>query len=142
MLKTATIILIVLMIFAGLYGILLVVSPETVANSTLEARSGRTFELLEDQDAAETILVQTRHLGVFALATTIAVFFILLTGFKKGEQWAWWALVVVGGISWGYGLIMQILEKDMMNLILHLVGIALLLIGVLLPLKAFFPKKG
>ena len=142
MLKTATTILIVLMIFAGLYGIFLIVSPETVANGTLEARSGKTFELLEDQDVAETIVVQTRHLGVFALATSIAVFFILLTGFKKGEKWAWWALVVVGGISWGYGLIMQILEKDMMNLILHLVGITLLLIGVLLPVKVFFTKKG
>ena len=68
-------------------------------------------------------------------------FFILMIGFKKGEQWAWWAFVVVGGISWGYGLIMQIIEKDMMNLILHLVGISLLLLGVLLPIKAFFPKK-
>ena len=142
MLKTATTILIVLMIFAGLYGVLLVVSPETVANSTLEARSGKTLELLEDQDAAETIIVQTRHLGVFALTTSIAVFFILLTGYKKGERWAWWAFVVVGGISWGYGLIIQILEKDMMNLILHLVGITLLLVGILLPIKAFFPKKG
>lgn len=141
MLKTATVILIVLMIFAGLYSILLIVSPETVASSTLEARSGKTFELIEDQDAAETIIVQTRHLGVFALATTVAVFFILLSAYRKGEKWAWWAIFVVGLISWGYGLIMQIIEKDMMNLILHLVGIILLLVGVLLPLKTFFPKE-
>ena len=53
MLKTATTILIVVMIFAGLYGTFLIVSPETVASGTLEARSGKAFELVEDQDVAK-----------------------------------------------------------------------------------------
>jgi len=141
MLKTASIILIIAMVFASLYAILLVVSPQTIAGSTLEARSGKTLESIQDPEVSQTIVVQTRHLGILALTTCIAMFFILFVGFKKGEQWAWWSFLIIGIISWGYGLVMQISEGDMLNMILHLIGIVLLLIGVFLPVKIFFAKK-
>lgn len=141
MLKTATIILIVTMIFSSLYSILLIVSPQTIAGSTLEARSGMTLESIENKEVSDTIVVQTRHLGIMALTTCIALFFILFIGFKKGELWAWWSFLIIGIISWGYGLIMQISEGDMLNMILHSIGFILLLISVLLPVRIFFTKK-
>lgn len=141
MLKIASIILIITMIFSSLYSILLIVSPQTIAGSTLEARSGMTLESIENKEVSDTIVIQTRHLGIMALTTCIAMFFILFIGFKKGEQWAWWSFLIVGIITWGYGLIMQISEGDMLNMILHSIGFILLLIGVLLPVKVFFAKK-
>ena len=129
------------MIFSSLYSILLIVSPQTIAGSTLEARSGMTLESIENKEVSDTIVIQTRHLGIMALTTCIAMFFILFIGFKKGEQWAWWSFLIVGIITWGYGLIMQISEGDMLNMILHSIGFILLLIGVLLPVKVFFAKK-
>jgi hypothetical protein len=69
------------------------------------------------------------------------MFFILFMGFKKTQRWAWWAFLLVGGIAWIYGLVMQIGEGDMMNLVGHLIGIVLWLIGILLSVKTFFPKK-
>ncbi len=141
MLRTASIILIITLVFSGLYSILLVFSPQTIAGSTLEARSGKTLESVQDPAVSETIVIQTRHLGILALTTCIAMFFIFFVGFRKGEQWAWWSFLVVGIISWGYGLVMQISEGDILNMILHLIGFVLLLIGVLLPVKIFFTKK-
>ena len=141
MLKTSTTVLFIGMLFAALYSLAIIVSPQTFANSTLEARAETKLENIQDQGAAEAIVVQTRHMGVFALTTSIAMFFVLFIGFKKGQKGAWWAFLFVGGIAWLYGLVMQISEGDMMNLVGHVIGTALWLIGILLPIKAFFPKK-
>jgi hypothetical protein len=141
MLKTSTTVLFIAMLFAVLYSLAIVVSPQTFANSTLEARAETKLENIQDTGAAETLIVETRHMGVFALTTSIAMFFVLLVGFKKGQKWAWWAFLFVGGIAWLYGLVMQIMEGDMMNLIGHVIGTVLWLIGILLPIKVFFPKK-
>jgi hypothetical protein len=40
MVKAAVVVLTVLMIFAGLYSLLLIVRPQIVAESTLQARTG------------------------------------------------------------------------------------------------------
>ena len=141
MLKTSTTVLFIGMLFAALYSLAIIVSPQTFANSTLEARAETKLENIQDQGAAEAIVVQTRNMGVFPLTTSIAMLVVLFIGFKKGQKWAWWAFLFVGGIAWLYGLVMQISEGDMMNLVGHVIGTALWLIGILLPIKAFFPKK-
>jgi hypothetical protein len=141
MLKTATTFLLIGLLFGTIYTLVVIVSPQTVANSTLEARADMSLENIQDKGAVETILVYARHMGVFGLTTNIAMFFVLFMGFKKAQKWAWWAFLLAGGIAWIFGLVTQIAEGDMMNLIGHLIGTGLWLIGILLPLKTFFPKK-
>ena len=141
MLKTAGVFLLIGLLFGTVYSLVVIVSPQTIANSTLKAKADTKLANIQDQVAAETIVAQTRHLGIFALTTNIAMFFVLFMGFKKAQKWAWWAFLFVGGIAWIYGLIMQIGEGDMMNLIGHVIGIVLWLIGILIPIKVFFPKK-
>jgi hypothetical protein len=141
MLKTASAILLIGLLFGTIYTLVIIVSPQTVANSTLKARADMTLENIQDQGAAETIVVYARHMGVFGLTTNIAMFFVLFMGFKKAQKWAWWAFLFTGGIAWIFGLVTQISEGDMMNLIGHVIGIGLWLIGILLPIKVFFPKK-
>ena len=141
MLKTASVILLIGLLFGTLYTLVIIVSPQTVANSTLEARADMTLENIQDKGAAETIVTYARHMGVFGLTTNIAMFFVFFMGFKKAQKWAWWAFLFAGGIAWLFGLVTQIGEGDMMNLIGHVIGIGLWLIGILLPIKVFFPKK-
>jgi len=141
MLKTATTILLIGVLFGTLYSVAVVVSPQTIARSTLKARVGIGLEAVQDRGAAETLVAQTRHLGIFALTTNIAMFFILFAGFKKGQRWAWWAFLFAGGIAWIFGLVTEILEKDTMNTIGHSIGTLLWLVGLLLAMKVFFPKK-
>ncbi len=140
MLKIGTILLAIGLVFSGVYGLLLAVSPSTLAGSTLEVR-GETFEAVKDTAAGQAFIVQTRHLGVIVVCLSIAMFFVLFSAFNKGAKWAWWAFLIVGGISWIFGLIVQILEGDMLNMILHIIGIVILACGLLLPIKVFFAKK-
>ena len=140
MLKTASVFLVIGLLFGGIYALVMVVSPQTVGGSTLEARS--QLQLADVQPgAADAILIQTRHIGVFGLAMTIALFFVLFKAFNKGQAWAWWAFLFVGIIVWGYGIVLQALEKDVLNLVGHAIGIVLIFLGLVIPLKAFFPKK-
>jgi len=141
MLKIATTILIISVVLSVLFSIFVIISPETIGGSTLEARSGKTLESIQEPEVSNTIIVQTRHIGVFALTTSIALCFILFAGFKKGEQWAWWAFLIILVISEGYGLALQIIEGDVFNMILHLIVTVLWLTGILMPVKVFFPKK-
>jgi len=141
MLKTAGVFLLIGLLFGTAYTLVIIVSPQTVANSTLKAKADMSLENIQDKGAAETILTYARHMGVFGLIANIAMFFVLFMGFKKAQKWAWWAFLFVGGIAWIFGLVEQILEGDMMNLIGHAIGIVLWLIGILLPIKVFFPKR-
>jgi hypothetical protein len=140
MLKVGTILLAIGLIFASVYGLLLAVSPGTLMGNTLEAR-GETFEAIKETRTGQSLIVQLRHLGVFAICISIAMFFVLFNAFNKGAQWAWWAFLLVGGIAWIYGLILQIMEGDMLNMILHIIGTVILALGLLLPVKEFFAKK-
>jgi len=141
MLKPASVFLLIGLLFGTIYTLVIIVSPQTVANSTLEARADTNLANIQDKGAAETILVYGRHMGVFGLTTNIAMFFVLFMGFKKAQRWAWWAFLFAGGIAWIFGLVTQIAEGDMMNMIGHVIGIGLWLVGILLPIKVFFPKK-
>lgn len=140
MLKVGTIILTIGVIFSSLYGILLAFTPGTIAASTIEVRGGN-FEAAMDTPAGQAFIIQTRHLGVLALCLSIAILFVLFAAFNKGARWAWWAILFAGGIAWGFGLIVQITEGDMLNMILHIIGIIILLLGLFLPVKEFFAKK-
>jgi hypothetical protein len=140
MLKTASVFLVIGLIFGGIYSLVMVVSPPTVGGSTLEARS--QLQLADVQPgAADAILIQTRHIGVFGLALTIALFFVLFNAFNKGQAWAWWMFLLVGIFVWGYGIVLQALEGDVLNLIGHAIGIVLIFLGLVIPIKVFFPKK-
>lgn len=140
MLKVGTILLAIGLIFSGLYGLILAVSPGTLAGKTVEVR-GETLDAVKDTPAGQAFIVQTRQLGVEVACLSICAFFVLFAGFSKGAKWAWWAFLIVGGIGWIYGLITQILEGDMLNMTLHIIGIVILVFGLLLPVKEFFAKK-
>jgi len=140
MLKVGTILLAIGLIFSSIYGILLVFTPATISASTVEVRGGN-LEAAKDTAVGQAFIVQTRHLGVMVICLSIAMFFVLFAAFNKGAQWAWWAFLFGGGIAWLFGLIVQILEGDMLNMILHIIGIIILLLGLFLPVKEFFAKK-
>ena len=136
MLKTASIVLLIGLLFAALYGAVLLVSPQTVVGSRLKASA-------EWQNPVVTkgYIDEARHLGALALASAIGALFILFAGFKKGQKWAWWALLSMGIFGWCYGLVRHIIGGDVKNLIGHIIGAALFLIGILLPISVFFSKK-
>lgn len=136
MLKAASTILLVGLLFGVLYGVVVIVSPQTVVSSRL-----KTEAELQSPVVMKAYLAEARHLGCFGLAATIGALFILFAGFKKGQKWAWWAILLMGIFGWAYGLVRYIMLHDTKNLIGFAIGTVLWLIGILLPIGAFFPTK-
>lgn len=138
--KAATIILVIALAYSGVYSIMVISATQFVVGSTYEGITGKELSSIQDEGYIETLVSVGRYMGVFALTTVILLFAILFTGFKKTEKWAWWAMMLVGTGIWAYGITTNLLQEDMLNTLLHLIGAAIFIVGILLPVKSFFSK--
>ena len=140
MLKVSTVILAVMLAFAAIYSVLVITVPIMMGNSGYRAVTGQDLDSVQDASQLKSWIVQTRHMGLFALTTTIAGLFILFAAFRKTQKWSWCGMLIVGGLAWGWGVVESAMIGNIFDLIMQLVGIVLLLIGLLIPLKSFFGR--
>ena len=141
MLKISVVILTVMLAFAAVYSIMTITVPTLIVGESYKAVAGKSIDSIQDQDYLRVLLGTGRHLGAFALASTLAGLFIVFGAFRKAEVWSWWAMLVVGGLSWGWGLVDNIIMGSALNSIMHAAGTVVCLVGLLLPVGAFFAKK-
>jgi hypothetical protein len=141
MLKTATIILLVLLIIAGAFSVLDFVAPWNTLEGDFRAVAGESYKAVKEPGAISVSVLYLRHLCVLSLTTTVASLFILLGGFRHGQRWAWWALLVTGILGWGFGTIINLVIGNMFDFATHLAGLVWILVGLLLPVKTFFARK-
>ena len=141
MLKVAVIILIVMLAYGGIYSLMSIIVPKVIMKSALEATTGKTLDNAQDDGYMKALTGGRRNHGLYALTTTIAGFFVLFAGFRKGQKWAWWAFLVVGGIAWLWGLLYSIVIVDKVNIPFMAIGMVIFLVGLLLPIKEFFAKR-
>lgn len=138
MLKIGVVILTILLIYSGVYVLMAIFTPKTVVKGTFKTITGKELDSVQNAGYLKVLLDRQRSLGVFALTSVISCFFILFVGFRKAQKWAWWALLLVIGIGSIWGLIHNIVNADTLNIVLMAVGLAILLLGLLIPIKAFF----
>ena len=141
MLKVAVVILVVMLAYAGIYSLMSIIAPKVMMESSLKAVAGKTVDDAQDDGYLRYLVVNHINAGLFALTTTIAGFFVLFAGFQKAQKWAWWSFLVVAGIAWLGGLVITITTGDNLNMILRLIGAVIFLVGLLIPIKAFFGGK-
>jgi hypothetical protein len=135
MLKVGTTFLLIGLLFGALYSIVVIISPQTVTSRI------NAVPEMQSPVVAKAYYDEARHLGAFALASTIGALFILFAGFKEGRKWAWWGILCMGVFGWVFGLVRFIIIGDARNLIGHAIGTALWLLGLLLPIGTFFAGK-
>lgn len=140
MLKVAVVILIVMLAYGGIYSLMNIIVPEVIMKSSFKAMTGKALDTV-DADSLKALKASHRYMGVYAVVTVVFGFFILFAAFRKAQKWAWWNFLIAGGIMWLWGLIHSIVIGDTANLIAHIIGIVIFLVGVLLPVKEFFAKE-
>ena len=141
MLKVATIILFVMLIYAGVYSLMSIFTPEIIMESSFQAITGESIRSIEDEKYPEALVNSGRTGGLFALTTVIAGFFILFAAFRKAEKWSWWAFLIVAFFAWAWGMVNGALDNARIYFLMNLGGMVIFLAGVLLPVRAFFSKK-
>jgi hypothetical protein len=141
MVRISTIILFVLFVLAGGYSIACIAVPTIVLEGDFQAMTGKSYEELLAPEAIRVSVSHIRHMEVFGITTIVAGFFILFAGFRKAERWAWWAMLVIGAIAWGYGAVINVLNGNTLDSVVFLVGLVVFLVALFLPVKKFLAKS-
>lgn len=141
MLKVCTIILLVLFVLTALYSLVDVIAPRITLEGDFHAITGKSFEGVLEGGSLFVPMLYLRHMGVASLAISIAAAFILLAGFSKAQRWAWWALLVTGGLVLGFGTVVNLMIANWSDFAAHLVALLWLLGGLLIPVRVFFTKR-
>ena len=140
MLKLSVFILLIMLIYAGIYSVMSIIRPEMIVESTVKGATGKTLEDAENDGYLKAFLVLSKDAGLFGLATVVCGIFILFSGFRKARKWAWLAFLLAGGIGWLGGLILTISIGDKLNILIRAIGLIISLLGLIIPIKAFFGK--
>ena len=92
--------------------------------------------LTRDPDVIDYIKFWFRIFGLWVLAVAVFVMTIAATGFRRGERWAWYSLLYLP-----VHVVLHIFIWPWTTPIL-LVLMLMILAGLLLPLRLFFPGPG
>ena len=138
--KVAMVILVIALAYSGVYAILVIAATQFIVGSSFEGITGKEISSIQDEGYVKTLINVGRYMGVFALTTVILLFVVLFTGFKNTARWAWWTILLIGVGIWTYGIVMNTIERDTLNMLLHIVGAVVFLVGIFLPIGVFFKK--
>ncbi len=139
MLKVGVVIIVVVLIYGALPSLMAIITPSSSLKGVMQP-IGKTVEDARNDGYLGTLMLFQRTMAIYSLLLTMSGFFVLFAAFRKAQQWAWWALLILGGIAWIYGLIVNIVLGDNIAIIMELIGTALLLLGLFLPVKEFFGR--
>ena len=141
MVKVSTIILFVLFVLSAGYEIAIFAVPTMMLDGDYQAITGKSYKEFLQPEALRVSISHARHMMVIAITQKVAALFILFAGFRKAERWAWWAMLVVGGITCVYGSVVNILNGNTFDSAVHLVASAVLMVALILPAKKFLAKS-
>lgn len=80
-------------------------------------------------------------LGMLKISWSLFVLAITLTGFRKGERWAWYTLWLAPALLVGQGIYNSVFFGDINEMLQWLPILSINLFGLLLPYRKFFPKN-
>ena len=141
--KIGTIILLVMFIIGTLYSLFTIIYAESTANSNYSLYIGKSWSeiVVSNPKLAHLYREIIRLAGGIGFAFQIAGFFVLIAAFRKGEKWAWFCILFMALIGWISVLAHDIFLKDIIFIIVDSVGLALLIIGLVIPAKAILCKQ-
>ncbi|MHA2399092.1 MAG: hypothetical protein ACXADU_09405 [Promethearchaeota archaeon] len=136
------------MICLGMYtlviSLLWIFLTEIMFVSDFAHYTGLTYQqyLVSDPLFAQMYIITKKLIGFMLLGIGCLILIITKTSYSKSEKWSWFALLISGGITWGTFIIYKIVIGYIgASMATFAVGFALLVIGLLLPVKEFFGKN-
>jgi len=134
----------VVYLFLGLlwlvYGLTQVFNPGNLSDA--QHITGLSLSELEVKSPEATELVYFLYgaLGMLKTSWSFLVLAITLTGFRKGEKWAWFTMWLVPATLVGQGLFNSVLLGDFNEMLPWIPITTVSLLGLFLPYRKFFPR--
>lgn len=141
----ASALLIIIGIWFVLESLILLFSPEwyldmwiTTLNEELRPPTVSEISAL-GQNLLEFITFTTQMLGLAVLFASLLFCVIYLIPYRKGEKWAWFAMLVIGGI-YMFGFLIFTYIGMTANAPVNIVMVLLWIVGLALPAKEILGK--
>lgn len=137
-----------LILFMGMYTIVMaflwIFVTEIMFVSDFAYYTGLTYQqyLAIAPEFAQIYIITKKLVGCILLANGAMVVLINQKSYRKGEKWSWYAILIGGGISWSTFIIYKIYIGYIgASMITFVIGITLLVVGLVLPVKEILSRK-
>jgi hypothetical protein len=92
-------------------------------------------------EASNFIIFVYGQMGLLKISWSLFILAITLTGFRRGEKWAWYIMLLAPILLVSDAVFSVVFIGDI-NQVLQFIPItAITMLGLLLPYRIFFPKK-
>jgi len=123
-------------------GLTQVFDPEALLDNEAQHILGMSFSELEalSPEAAELARFIFGSVGNLKTSWSLLVLAITLTGYRRGEKWAWFTMWLAPVALVHQGLWYSVFLGDFNEMLKYIPIITLNLVGLFLPYRNFFPR--
>ena len=88
------------------WGVLAIVDPE-ILGAGFETHTGESWRLFSVREAAAAsfMTIAFRLIGALSVVAGVLLVSVAVTGFRNGERWAWWTLLIGNTMAFGAPMI-------------------------------------
>lgn len=117
--------------------------PDGLAETDSQVITGMSWNELKTLSPEATNMVRWLYgaLGLLKMSWSFLVIAITITGYRKGEKWAWYTMWLVPILLLSSALYNASYVGDAYLMLESIPIMTITLIGLLLPYRKFFPKK-
>ena len=117
-------------------------NPEEYLDNEVQHITGMSLSELEASfpEATEMVRFLFGSVGVLKTSWSLLVLAITLTGFRRGEKWAWYTMWLAPVVLVHQGLWYSVFLGDFNEMLRYIPIVAVTLLGLLLPYRKFFPR--
>jgi hypothetical protein len=140
--KYAWVVLFALGLLWLVVGLSQVFNPEALLDNEAQHILGMPWSELKDSSSEATELARFLFgtIGVLKTSWSLLVIAITLTGFRRGEKWAWYTLCLVPILLVSSGLFRTWFFGDASEMLQSIPVVTISLVGLFLPYRKFFPR--
>jgi hypothetical protein len=91
-------------------------------------------------EATKLVIFLYGALGLLKISWSLLVLAITLTGYRRGEKWAWYTLWLVPAALVGQGIFNSVFLDNFKEMLPWIPITAVSLVGLFLPFRRFFPR--
>jgi hypothetical protein len=141
--KYAWVILLALGLLWLVVGVVAVFQPEGIFEADAQSVTKIPWSELKASSpaAADFVIFIYGQMGLLKMSWSFFVLVITLTGYRKGEKWAWYTMLLVPILLVSDTLFSVIYIGDISQTLQFIPITAITLVGLLLPYRKFFPRK-
>jgi hypothetical protein len=124
-------------------GIVAVYSPEGIFEADAQAVTNLPWTDLKasSPEASNFIIFVYGQMGLLKISWSLFILAITLTGFRRGEKWAWYIMLLAPILLVSDAVFSVVFIGDINQVLQFIPIIAITMFGLLLPYRIFFPKK-